>query len=226
MKKVIEIRDLTYTYPDGTVALKCINLDVFENQSVCLIGPNGSGKTTLLLHLNGILQSNNGSIKILDMSVDKKNLKKIRAGIGVVFQDPDDQLFSPTVFDDVAFGPVNMDLSEKEARERVGRALECVEMKGCEKRSPHHLSFGEKKRISIATVLSMNPEILVLDEPTLGLDPWIRRDYIELLRNLMKSHTVLIATHDLGLAEMCDRIYIFKEGRIEEEVEDVWGLGF
>ncbi|ODS36771.1 MAG: energy-coupling factor ABC transporter ATP-binding protein [Candidatus Altiarchaeales archaeon WOR_SM1_86-2] len=200
MKKVIEIRGLAYDYPDGTEALRGVNMDVFENQSVCLIGPNGSGKTTLLLHLNGILEGNNGSVRILGMDVNK-NLKKIRAGVGMVFQDPDDQLFSPTVFDDVAFGPINMGLSE-----------------GYKNKCPHHLSFGEKKKISLAGVLSMDPEILALDEPTANLDPKSRRDLIKIIQNLKEEgKTIITATHDLNaVPDIVDRIYILNKTIIGE----------
>lgn len=213
VRKVVEVKGLEYTYPDDTKALKGVSLDVFEGESVALIGPNGAGKSTLLLHLNGILRSENGEIRVMDMNMNDKNLKKIRTKVGLVFQDPDDQLFSPTVFDDVAFGPTNMGLSMEEVKERVKKALEQVGMLGYEDRSPHHLSFGEKKRISIATVLSMQPKILVLDEPTSNIDPGARKGLIELLKGF--ETTKIIASHDIeAIAEVCDRAIVLYDGEI------------
>jgi len=179
---------------------------------VALIGPNGAGKSTLLLHLNGILRSD-GVVKIFSKPVDDKNLRWVRSKVGLVFQNPDDQLFSPTVFDDVAFGPINMGYSEAEVQQRVTRALDWVGMTGYEQRSPHHLSVGEKKRIAMATVLSMNPEILVIDEPTSNLDPGSKWSLVELLRGF--SVTKIIATHDLELVEaLCQRVIVFGDGHI------------
>jgi len=212
-KKVIEIRNLTYSYPDGTVALKGVNLDIFEGETVAIIGPNGAGKSTLVLHLNGILRSNSGHLNILGLEVNHRNLKEIRKRVGIVFQNPDDQLFMPTVFDDVAFGPINMGLSESEVKQRVEKALQEVGMQGYENRSPHHLSFGEKKRISLATALSMRPEILVMDEPTSNLDPKSRRGLIKLLQGI--KTTKVIATHDLEMVlEVCQRAVILSDGKI------------
>ncbi len=211
-KKIVEIKDLNYTYPDGTEALRGINLEIFEGESVGLIGPNGSGKSTLLLHLNGILRGNNGLVRVMDMDMDK-DIKEIRSKIGLVFQDPDDQLFSPSVFDDVAFGPINMGFSRDEVERRVEMALSQVDMHGYEERSPHHLSFGEKKRVSIATVLSMNPEILVLDEPTSNVDPRARKELIEFLKSF--GITKIIATHDMDMvAEVCDKVFLLYNGKI------------
>lgn len=221
MKKIIEVKNLSYCYPDGTKALDDISLEIFENELIALIGPNGSGKTTLLLHLNGILRAKNGRIRIFGMEINNENLLEIRKNLGIVFQDPEDQLFMPTVFDDVAFGPINMNLSRDEVRKRVEDSLNMVEMQGYEKRSSHHLSFGEKKRISIATALSMKPKILVLDEPTLGLDPWIRKDFLKLIEKLRDHHTVLIATHDLELASLCEKIYLLNKGKIIRDIEKI-----
>ena len=217
---MIEIRNLSFSYPDGTRALNGIDLGLEKGESLAFIGPNGAGKSTLLLHLNGILRCDNGGRILIDgTELNDTNIKDIREKIGLVFQEPEDQLFSPTVFEDVAFGPLNMGLPETEVRDRVREALELTGMQGYEERSAHHLSFGEKKRVSIATVLSMRPEILVLDEPTLGLDPWARRNFLGLIKRLKSSHTMIIATHDLELAELCDRTYMIRDGRILEEFE-------
>ena len=211
-KKVIEIKNLNYTYPDGTEALKSINLDIFAGESLGIIGPNGAGKSTLLLHLNGILKDK-GQIKILDLEISEQNLPLIRSKVGLVFQDPDNQLFMPTVFDDVSFGPLNMGLAKQEVISCVQSALKEVDMLDSIKRTSHHLSFGEKKRISLATVLSMHPEILVLDEPSSNLDPKHRRQFINLLKKL--NITKIIATHDLDLiAETCLRVALLDKGKI------------
>jgi cobalt/nickel transport system ATP-binding protein len=210
--KAVEINGLSYVYPDGQCGLKEIDLTIYCGESVALIGPNGAGKSTLLLHLNGILRGNT-AISVQGLPVDDKNIREIRKKVGVVFQDPEDQLFSLNVFEDVAFGPVNMGFSEEEIGRRVKQALQKVGMRGYEKRSSHHLSIGEKKRIAIATVLSLDPEILALDEPTSSLDPRGKWALIELLRNL--PVTKIIASHDLDLvACLCDRVVILDEGKI------------
>jgi cobalt/nickel transport system ATP-binding protein len=210
--KAVEINGLSYVYPDGQCGLKEIDLTIYCGESVALIGPNGAGKSTLLLHLNGILRGNT-AISVQGLPVDDKNIREIRKKVGVVFQDPEDQLFSLNVFEDVAFGPVNMGFSEEEIGRRVKQALQKVGMRGYEKRSSHHLSIGEKKRIAIATVLSLDPEILALDEPTSSLDPRGKWALIELLRNL--PVTKIIASHDLDLvACLCDRVVILDEGII------------
>jgi cobalt/nickel transport system ATP-binding protein len=170
MQELIKIENLSFGYPDGQQALTDINLGIYRGDSVAIVGPNGAGKSTLVLHFNGILRSN-GHVKLLGKPIDDNNLKWVRSRVGVVFQNPDDQLFSPTVFDDVAFGPMNMGYSQAEVEQAVKMALGLVGMSGFEKRSPHHLSVGEKKRIAMATVLSMSPEVLVIDEPTSNLDP-------------------------------------------------------
>jgi len=213
MKKAIKIRELEYIYPDGTKALKGINLDIHRDECVGLIGPNGAGKSTLLLHLNGILRGTKGSVEVLGMEVKDENLVKIRQKVAIVFQEPDDQLFMPTVFDDVGFGPSNFGYPKEKVKEKVKKALEQVGMEGYEDRCSHHLSLGEKKKISIATVLSMEPEILILDEPTISLDPRGRRELIEFLKNL--SITRIIAGHDLELiVEICSRVILLDEGKI------------
>lgn len=197
---VVELKDVSYVYPDGIAALKGISLSVPEGVSLGVIGPNGAGKSTLLLALNGIL-STEGEIRMLGFKLEKGNLLEIRRRVGLVFQDPDTQLFMPTVEEDVAFGPLNMGLSRDDVAKRVESALMMVDMPGSERRMPHHLSVGEKKRISIATVLSMDPEILLLGEPTTNLDPRSRRRLIDLLGGL--KHTKIIASHDMGLIRSC-----------------------
>jgi cobalt/nickel transport system ATP-binding protein len=209
----LQISDLHFSYPDGRVALNGINLSLCRGDKVALVGPNGAGKSTLMLHLNGILNGGTGSVNVAGLPVSEKNLPVIRAAVGLVFQNPDDQLFSPTVFEDVAFGPLHMGYPEDEIRARVEDALVRVQMSSYRDRLSHHLSVGEKKRISIATVLSMSPQILVLDEPSAGLDPRARRALINLLKQL--DITMLVSTHDLALArEIFPRMVIMDEGRI------------
>lgn len=211
-KKAVEIKNLNYAYPDATPALKDICLDVFQQEAMALIGPNGAGKSTLLLHLNGILKGA-GSVRVMGLEVSDENLKQIRKKVGLVFQDPDNQLFMPTVFDDVSFGPINMGLSKDEVRQASAMALEKVDMAVAAGRASHHLSFGEKKRVSIATVLSMSAEILALDEPSSNLDPRHRRDLINFLKSI--KLTRIIATHDLDLVlEVCSRAALIDKGRI------------
>jgi cobalt/nickel transport system ATP-binding protein len=212
MDSVVEIKDLSYTYPDGHRGLSGVDLVVRHGENLGVIGPNGAGKSTLLLHLNGILRGNS-TVKICGLTVEEKNLKEIRKKVGLIFQDPEDQLFSLNVFDDVAFGPINMGFPESDVKQRVTRALEWVHMADYEQRSPHHLSVGEKKRIAIATVLSLDPEILVIDEPTSNLDPRSKWSLVELLNQL--PITKIIATHDLELVRAsCQRTVVMDEGRI------------
>lgn len=212
MEEIIRVDNLSFSYPDGQSALTDVNLTIYRGETVALIGPNGAGKSTLLLHLNGILHSN-GVVKVFGRAVDDKSLRWVRSKVGLVFQNPDDQLFSPTVFDDVAFGPINMGYSEAEVRQLVTRALEWVGMIGYEQRSPHHLSLGEKKRIAIATVLAMNPEVLVIDEPTGNLDPGSKWSLIELLKGL--EITKIIASHDLEMVQaLCPRAIILDRGEV------------
>jgi cobalt/nickel transport system ATP-binding protein len=208
----IEIRDLSYSYPDGTLALERVSLDVRSGERVALLGPNGAGKSTLLMHFNGILRGE-GSIAIEGRHVTNEILGEIRARVGFVFQNPDDQLFSPSVREDVAFGPRYMGLDEGEIERRVERALNAVGMHDAINRMPHHLSIGQRKRVSLATVLSMDPTILVLDEPSAGLDPRARRELIRLLREL--PQTTIISTHDMRLAfETTTRAVIMEQGSI------------
>jgi len=209
---VLSVNDLHFSYPDGHAALHGVSLKLCNGDKVALVGPNGAGKSTLMLHLNGILHGN-GDVEIAGKKLTKDNLPMIRAMVGLVFQNPDDQLFSPTVFEDVAFGPLHMGLSEDEVRQRVDNALEAVKMTAYKDRLSHHLSVGEKKRIAIATVLSMNPSLLVLDEPSAGLDPRARRTLINLLREL--PITMLVSTHDMALVkELFPRTIVMDEGKV------------
>ncbi|MDD4580621.1 MAG: ATP-binding cassette domain-containing protein, partial [Methanothrix sp.] len=166
---IIEIEDLVYYYPDATLALDGVNFQAEKSESIALLGPNGAGKSTLLLHINGLLRGHSGTVKVLDRMVEDKNVSWLRRRVGIVFQDPDDQLFMPTLAEDVAFGPCNMGLSKDQVDERVNWALQSVGLADLKKKASHHLSFGQKKRAALATVLSMKPEVLVLDEPTSNL---------------------------------------------------------
>jgi cobalt/nickel transport system ATP-binding protein len=212
MHHSIEVEGLSYTYPDGHEALQDVSLSIQPCEKVALVGPNGAGKSTLILHLNGILKGD-GEVCVAGLEVNDKNLGRVRARVGLVFQVPDDQLFSPTVFDDVAFGPIYQGLPENEVMTRVNDALGTVDMLDYATRVSHHLSVGEKKRIAIATVLSMQPEVLVLDEPTAGLDPRARRSFINLLDEL--PITMLVSTHDMHMVnELLPRMVVMDEGRI------------
>jgi cobalt/nickel transport system ATP-binding protein len=210
------IEDLAFAYPDGNQALFGVNLKVKRGERVALLGPNGAGKTTLILHLNGILNSGHGRVFVADKLVDSKDkdgLKQIRSKIGIVFQDPDDQLFMPTVGQDVAFGPYNMGARESELDKIVNDALSLVGMLEYKDRPPHHLSFGQRRRVAVATVLAMKPEILVLDEPSSNLDPASRRELADILRSL--EITMIMVTHDLPYAyELCERSLILSGGVI------------
>jgi len=209
---LLSIDQLSYSYPDGHHALHEITLQIPKGEKVALVGPNGAGKSTLMLHLNGIIQGQ-GDICVAGLPVVKANLPIIRSKVGLVFQNPDDQLFSPTVFEDVAFGPLHMGLPEETVYINVEQALSQVGMSDYAQRLSHHLSVGEKKRIAIATVLAMDPEILILDEPSAGLDPRARRALITLLQEM--PITMLISTHDMGLvAELLPRMIIMDQGHI------------
>lgn len=210
---IVLIDDLTFAYPDGQPALQGVSLRIAAGEKVALVGPNGAGKSTLMLHLNGILGGKDSPVRISGLPLTREHLPVIRGKVGLVFQNPDDQLFSPTVFEDVAFGPLHLGLPEAEVRRRACLALEQVGLGGFEDRLPHRLSIGQKKRVAIATVLSMEPEILVLDEPTAGLDPRGRRLLIQLLRDLPWS--MLVSTHDIRLVdELFPRVIVMDEGRI------------
>jgi cobalt/nickel transport system ATP-binding protein len=212
MHHSIEVDQLSFSYPDGHPALRDVSLHIAPGEKVALVGPNGAGKSTLILHLNGIL-TGQGRVTVCGLPVEQKTLGRVRAAVGLVFQNPDDQLFSPTVFDDVAFGPLYQGLGREAVEQRVTSALAAVRMSNYARRVSHHLSAGEKKRIAIATVLSMEPEILVLDEPTAGLDPRARRALINLLHEM--PLTMLISTHDLAMVrELLPRMVIMDDGRI------------
>ena len=219
--KIIEAVNIRYTYPDGTEALKGIDFHAKKGEVVALLGPNGAGKSTLFLHFNGILQPTSGKVLVDGKEIDysKSGLIKVRQKVGIVFQNPDDQLFAPRVDEDVAFGPLNMGLDEDEVEERVKDALRKVGMSGYEDRPPHHLSGGEKKRVAIAGILAMKPDIMILDEPTSGLDPRGASQILRLLHELNEEGmTIIISTHDVDLAPLySDRIYIISGGEIISE---------
>lgn len=209
----LEVSGLAYAYPDGHQALFGVDLTVARGERVALLGPNGAGKTTLVLHLNGILSGGVGSVSVAGLPVARANLAEIRRRVGIVFQDPDDQLFMPTVREDVAFGPAASGLRGPELEARVVTALTRVGMAEYADRPPHHLSFGQRRRVAVATVLAMEPEILVLDEPSSNLDPASRRELADILRSL--DVTVLMVTHDLPYAlELCPRAVVLSQGAI------------
>jgi cobalt/nickel transport system ATP-binding protein len=210
---IVEVDDLHYTYPDGTAAVQGISFRIHHGESVAIVGANGAGKSTLLLHLNGYLTPAVGRVRIGDHFLARETVHEVRRTVGMVFQDPDDQLFMPTVQDDVAFGPLNLGLPPAEVESRVAAALARVEASHLKDRPPYHLSGGEKRAVAIASVLSMTPEILVMDEPTTGLDPHARRRLIGLLRSF--RHTKIIATHDLDLVlDVCDRTIVLHRGTV------------
>ncbi|MFG3047630.1 energy-coupling factor ABC transporter ATP-binding protein [Streptomyces sp. NPDC048241] len=209
----LEVSGLAFAYPDGHQALFGVDFTVPRGERVALLGPNGAGKTTLVLHLNGILSGGTGTVTVAGLPVGKRRMAEIRQKVGIVFQDPDDQLFMPTVREDVAFGPAAAGLKGAELAERVRTALEQVGMADFADRPPHHLSFGQRRRVAVATVLAMRPEILVLDEPSSNLDPASRRELADILRSL--DVTVLMVTHDLPYAlELCPRALILSDGVI------------
>ena len=209
----IDVRGLTFTYPDGTPALSGLDLQVAAGETVALLGPNGAGKTTLALHLNGIHRADAGTVEIDGTPLADGTLTEIRRRVGLVFQDADDQLFMPTVREDVAFGPANLGLRGAELETRVDEALAAVRATDVADRAPHHLSGGERRRVALATVLAMRPDVLVLDEPTSGLDPAGRRELVEVLRSL--DVTQLVITHDLPFAlELCERAVVIDGGRV------------
>ena len=210
---VVELRGVRHAYPDGHEALRGVDLHVHPGERVALLGPNGAGKTTLVLHLNGVLRPDSGSVKISGLPVADDSLLEVRRRVGIVFQDPDDQLFMPTVRQDVAFGPRNLGMRGPELDARVDEALAAVGVADLADRPPHHLSFGQRRRVAIATVLAMEPQILVLDEPSSNLDPAARREVGDILRGL--DVTVLMVTHDLPYAlELCERSVVLSDGQV------------
>ena len=218
---VIETREIIYEYPDGTKALENVNFKAEDGKIVALLGPNGAGKSTLFLHFNGILRPTSGEVVVNGhpVSYNKKDLMKLRQNVGIVFQNPDDQLFAPTVMEDVAFGPMNIGLSKEEVEKRVKDSLKRVGMDGFEKKPPHHLSGGQKKRVTIAGILAMDPKIMVLDEPTSGLDPRGASQIMRLLYELNKDGmTIIISTHDVDLVPLyASTVYIISHGNIIKE---------
>ena len=220
-EKSLEISGLAYAYPDGNQALYGVNLSINQGERVALLGPNGAGKTTLVLHLNGIIPTMQGQVRVAGELVDSKNaesIKSVRHRVGIVFQDPDDQLFMPTVGQDVAFGPYNAGLRGIELERAVNEALELVGMSEFIDRPPHHLSFGQRRRVAVATVLAMKPEILVMDEPSSNLDPAARRELAEIITSL--NITLLMVTHDLPFAnELCQRAVILSAGVVAADDE-------
>jgi cobalt/nickel transport system ATP-binding protein len=218
---VLETKNVSYRYPDGTPALEDVNFSAAQGKMVALLGPNGAGKSTLFLHFNGILRPSAGTVMVEDapLTYDKKSIMKVRQKVGIVFQNPDDQLFAPTVEEDVAFGPLNVGLDQDEVEKRVAKSLERVGMAGFEKKPPHHLSGGQKKRVAIAGILAMRPEIMVLDEPTSGLDPKGASQILHLLHRLnQEGMTIVISTHDVDLVPLyASQVYIISEGHIIKE---------
>ncbi|CAN5501940.1 ABC transporter ATP-binding protein [soil metagenome] len=209
----VELEGVEFAYPDGRPALRGVDLRVAPGERVAVLGPNGAGKTTLVLHLNGILEPSAGQVRIGDTTVGRDTVADVRRRVAIVFQDPDDQLFMPTVHDDVAFGPANAGIRDAELESRVDAALAAVGLPDVGDRAPHHLSFGQRRRAAVATVLAMDPEVLVLDEPTANLDPAARRELADVLRS--QALTTLVVTHDLPYAlELCPRSVILDEGRI------------
>ena len=216
MSKYLKINNLSYAYPDGHKALKGIDFSINQGESIAILGPNGAGKTTLILHLNGILGELKGEIEVDGLEYSSENIGKIRKTVGVVFQDPDDQLFMPTVIEDVMFGPKNFGYSNEESETNAVEALKMVGMENFQDRAPHHLSFGQKRKVAIATVLASKPKLLVLDEPASNLDPASSRDLIDILIKLDIS--IILVTHDLPMAlEICERSLVLNEGVIKED---------
>lgn len=223
----IDARELAFAYPTGRAALAGVDLRVGHGERVAVLGPNGAGKTTLMLHLNGLLRASAGTLSVAGIDVGGaagKALRALRARVGLVFQDPDDQLFMGTVREDVAFGPLNLGLPADVVEQHVGEALSAVRMAGAGGRAPHELSMGERRRVAIATVLAMEPSLLVLDEPSASLDPRARRELLDVLEGI--DATLLVVTHDLPFAaELCERAVILSAGRIVADgpSEDVVG---
>jgi cobalt/nickel transport system ATP-binding protein len=224
---LIETRDLCYSYPHSVRALEGINFIAPRNARIAVIGSNGAGKSTLFKHFNGIFRPTSGSVLVRGEPITKQNIREVRKFVGIVFQNADDQIFSPTVEQDVAFGPTNLGLDEDTIHHRVHEALKIVGIEDLAERVPHHLSGGEKKRVAIAGVIAMEPEVLVLDEPTAGLDPQGVHDLIGFINSLSKTYgmTVVFSTHDVSLvAEVADYIYVMNKGRFAAEgsVEEIF----
>ncbi len=214
----LSIKNLNYTYPDGTHALKNVNMEILKGQKVAIMGPNGAGKSTLFSHLNGLTEPTSGHIELDGkvMKYDKKTLLEVRQKVGIVFQDPNDQLFAPTVKEDVAFGPMNLGLSYEEVEKRVNEALELVGMEKFRDKTPHHLSGGQQKRVAIAGIVAMRPEIMILDEPTAGLDPEGVDKVLNILNDLNKEGmSIVISSHDIEMVNgFAEKIFVLNEGEI------------
>ncbi len=214
----LSIKNLNYTYPDGTHALKNVNMEILKGQKVAIMGPNGAGKSTLFSHLNGLTEPTSGHIELDGevMKYDKKTLLEVRQKVGIVFQDPNDQLFAPTVKEDVAFGPMNLGLSYEEVEKRVNEALELVGMEKFRDKTPHHLSGGQQKRVAIAGIVAMRPEIMILDEPTAGLDPEGVDKVLNILNDLNKEGmSIVISSHDIEMVNgFAEKIFVLNEGKI------------
>jgi cobalt/nickel transport system ATP-binding protein len=219
MAEAIKVEGLSYSYSDGTKALDDVSLTINEGEKVVVVGPNGAGKTTFFLHLNGTIKNPEGNVLVFGKRIADLKIEDRIHQVGVVFQDPDDQLFMPTVFDDVAFGPINMGLDKGEVENRVHKALSKVGLEGFEEKVPHNLSYGQKKRVALAAVLSMEPKVLVLDEPTANLDPKSRVDFISLISDLNERDgiTTIIAMHDVNaLPALADRVYVLNKCIVAE----------
>ena len=215
---VVELREVHYAYPDGHVALDGVSLALQQGERVAVLGPNGAGKSTLCLHLNGILRPSHGQVLLDGRPVDDASVADVRRRVGVVFQDPDDMLFMPTVEQDIAFGPANLGLSPAQVEQRVAQALDMVGMAEVRNRPPHHLSFGQRKRVAAAAVLAMEPDVLVLDEPSSNLDPRSRREFAAILQRL--PQTLVMVTHDLPYAwQLCERAVVVDHGKVVADDE-------
>lgn len=218
---IIELKDISYFYASSkTKALDSVSLKIYPGEKIAILGANGAGKSTLFRHLNGILRPSSGQVLINGQEITRKNIKQVRQTVGMVFQNPDDQILAPTVEQDVAFGPMNMGLPEEEVERRVAEALELVHMSGFEERSPHHLSGGQKKLVAIAGILAMRPKVVVLDEPTAGLDPLTASQVINMIEemNLQLGITVILSTHDVDIVpSFAERVYVIHDGRIGAE---------
>ncbi len=218
--KAIEVVDVSYSYPDGRLALDGVSISVEVGERVAILGPNGAGKSTLLMVMSGLLQPLRGEVRVLGVPTSSKDFERVRLRIGLVFQQPDDQLFSPTLWEDVAYGPQNMGLSAEEVEKRVGESLEYVGLAGLEHRPPYRLSVGEKKKAALATALAMKPQILLLDEPTANLEPASRTEFVELINRLNREEciAVITATHDVSIVpQISDKVYVLQSGRILRE---------
>jgi len=211
---VLEINNLSFQYMKSIKVLEDISISFKRKELAIIAGPNGSGKTTLIKHLNGFLTPSEGIVKVFGYQVSSKNRREIQKLVGVVFQNPDEQIFFPKVYDDVAFGPRNMHLSSKEVDLRVKTALQDVQIESLSERITFNLSFGEKKRLALAGILAMKPKIIVLDEPTIGIDPWSKPRLIDIITGLKQNHTVIVISHDFDLMKRADRILLLKKGRL------------